>query len=244
MIRAEEQDPVTRLYERLAGALAQSRPAGFAAPVTVAEIYQELVPYRAVRDETGFAMNADYEYVLLRLLSGEAGLVRLEPDTAREEIARELRTPNPNVSLYRAYAACDVWVRPAAGVASTGGAPAAPSRQSAPGADPVAGPPPAVRVATSPGVQSRAGASERDPVRPPSQTAHPLRQGGQAPAPGVCVACGTRQPARPRARYCPYCGADQTTRPCGRCGETLEAGWSYCIACGTADARGPQERRS
>lgn len=112
MRRDHEPEPVLALYEQLARALLTTRPDPFGAPVTVAEIYQELAPYRAVRGEGGFAMNADYEHALLRLLSGEDGLVRLEPASAREVILKELKSPNPNVTIYRAYAGCDAWIRP------------------------------------------------------------------------------------------------------------------------------------
>jgi hypothetical protein len=125
----EENTPLERLYARLTSALQSQRSEPWSAPVTVAEIYQELVPYRIVRGEAGFAMNADYEHALLRLLSGEGDWARLEPPSAREVIDRELRSPNPNVTIYREYAACDVWIKaPRAGLqaAGTGGPPAQP----------------------------------------------------------------------------------------------------------------------
>src|SRR5688572_21791838 len=103
-------DTVKRLYQRLAEALQRSRQDAFTGPVTVAEIYQELVPYRVVRGEVGFDMNADYEHALLRLLAGEGDMARLEPAHAREQITKELRSSNPNVSIYREYAGCDVFV--------------------------------------------------------------------------------------------------------------------------------------
>src|SRR5688572_15195581 len=107
----DDPAPVTRLYERLTEALQRSRRDPFNVPVTVAEIYQELVPYRLVRAEIGFDMNADYEHALLRLLAGEGECVRIEPAHAADEIRRELRSANPNLSIYRDYAACDVWVK-------------------------------------------------------------------------------------------------------------------------------------
>ena len=101
---------VQHLHRALAEALALRRPDIEAAPVTVAEIYQELVPYRTVRSSVGFEMNADYEHALLRLLAGEGALVRLEPEEVRATLERELTTPNPDVTLFRRFAACDVWV--------------------------------------------------------------------------------------------------------------------------------------
>jgi hypothetical protein len=49
---------------------------------------------------------------------------------------------------------------------------------------------------------------------------------------GTCVFCDSRMPSGRRARFCPFCGGDQTMKPCPTCGEALEAGWIFCIACG------------
>ena len=78
----------------------------------MAEIYQDLVPYRIVRSQLGFEMNADYEHALLLMLAGIGGLAQLEPESAVEELLEEVNTPNPNVGLFRKFAACDVWIRP------------------------------------------------------------------------------------------------------------------------------------
>jgi hypothetical protein len=104
-------DRLDHIHATLADALQRTRPReAFDAPVTVAEIYQDLVPYRAVRTQLGFDMNADYEHTLLRLLAGEDGLARLEPPEARDELRAELESANPNVGLFRKFAACDVWI--------------------------------------------------------------------------------------------------------------------------------------
>ena len=97
----------------------QQRAAPLDQPVTVAEIYQDLIPYRLVRS-FGFALNADYEFALLQLLAGEEKLARIEPPEVREELRLELLSPNPNVGMFRQYAACDVFVlAPDVVVAST-----------------------------------------------------------------------------------------------------------------------------
>lgn len=125
---------VERLHSMLAHAMQGSRPQAFDSPVTVAEIYQDLVPYRNVRSALGFQMNADYEHTLLRMLAGEGGLARLEPAEARHELRTELDTPNPNVGLFRKFAACDVWVTPAAAEESppTESAPDSPAPEAMP----------------------------------------------------------------------------------------------------------------
>jgi hypothetical protein len=120
-------DPlVGQLHACLADAMRQSREQPFDSPVSVAEIYQDLVPYRSVRSRLGFEMNADYEHTLLRLLAGEGAYARLEPREARQELQAELEMPNPNVGLFRKFAACDVWVS-----TPVGGAPAEAARMPA-----------------------------------------------------------------------------------------------------------------
>jgi hypothetical protein len=81
-------------------------------PFTVAEIYQNLVPYRTHRDELAVEMNGDYEHALLRLLAGEGDYLTIESRTARQEIQDELASPNPNTGLFRDFAAADVRLNP------------------------------------------------------------------------------------------------------------------------------------
>ena len=105
-------DNVQRLHRALVDAMRKSRGDDFETPITVSQIYQELVPYRVARGSVGFEMNADYEFALLRLLAGDGDLARLEPAEVRTMLRKEAESPNPNVSLFRAYANCDVWVTP------------------------------------------------------------------------------------------------------------------------------------
>jgi hypothetical protein len=277
--------PVERLYARLADALLRTRPDPFGSPVTVAEIYQELVPYRLVRTEVGFDMNSAYEHALLRLLSGEAGCVRLEPPEASKEIGRELLKPNPNLSLYREYAGCDAWVRPPAARASAAAAhpadgPAATSPRSGAATEPAERPLAAYATfafaseleleafepVTSRDEASAAAEAEAAPLDATSNVEaaageamlsaeaiddaieETLVTGMPTRAPGVdettsrampgsaphCAFCDSPLPGRREARFCPYCGMDQTKRPCAACGEILEPGWVYCIACGVS----------
>jgi hypothetical protein len=303
----EDRAMLDRLHERLTEAL-QQRADPYGAPVTVAEIYQELVPYRAVRGEVGFAMNADYEHALLRLLSGEGERVRLEPASARDVIVHELRSPNPNVSVYREYAACEVWVTPralsespasagaplagagdddlwadlrgpaaAGGDADTGAATpfmlelteddeveaplegaadlrqngAAQSAQEAvarEGTEPPAGAEASTAPAPAGGAEAAAAAPGDRPAEQRARRTSASLDSAQAAAaryaaarqaivPDVapaanCGFCDSQLPPGRRARFCPFCGGDQTMKPCQDCGEALEAGWLFCIACG------------
>ncbi len=111
----ELKDSVQRLHRFIVDALRTRRGDPFASPVTVAEIYQELAPYRTARAALGFEMNADYEHALVRLLAGVDGLTRLDPSQARDRLKKELDSPNPDVTLYRDYAGCDVVLNPPTG---------------------------------------------------------------------------------------------------------------------------------
>ncbi len=274
-------DTVARLHRCLVDAIRRDRPDRIGQPITVAQIYQELIPYRAVRAEIGVELIADYEHALLRLLAGEGGYARLEPDEVRETLSRELGSPNPDVTAFRDYAACDVlvemagrdtetpesddaswtpdWVEaaaealyardtdlpgqpeppPEAASAATrlDAAPAAnagdqpheewepdlpPESPAAPEHAPPA-PAPAAEDASAASTAAAAGENlERE---------LPLAAASQ-PAPGTCTFCREELPPDRRVRFCPFCGADQSRRPCPACGEILEPDWRFCIGCG------------
>lgn len=243
---------ITRLYRVLIEEL-QRKEHPESQPVKVSDLYQTLVPYRAVRSALGVELNADYEHALLRLLSGERGLLRLEPAEAREELRREVDAPYPFVGLFRKFSASDVWIdMPEAGkIADGSGHPkegqAAPAANavkplSAPGSPAFARdePPPGeagTRIAAeSEPVRLRAGggaepARERPAVHlhPPAET-RPVERLTHTGA--ACAFCGDELPAGRRVRFCPHCGGDQRLQPCPRCEAVLERDWRYCISCG------------
>ena len=108
----DEHEVLSRFHRALVREIHARNPDHIASAFTVAEIYQNLVPYRTHRDELGVEMNADYEHALLRLLAGEGDFLSIESRTARKEIQEELDTPNPNTGLYRDFAAADVKLNP------------------------------------------------------------------------------------------------------------------------------------
>jgi hypothetical protein len=221
---------VDRLHAALVQALRERGTDALNRPVTVAEIYQDLIPYRVVRGTIGVELNADYEHALLRLLAGYGGLVRLEPESAREELEREIDSPNPNLGLYRKFAACDVWVSAARD-----------------GVGPVISPeslPVDMRVDAQHAMAVEAPAPvfglDADVVTAPlgygpkpAESSTPAT-GIHAEAAEACPFCAKALPSGRPVRFCPYCGGDQRFRPCAACGEALEPAWRYCIACGTA----------
>jgi hypothetical protein len=231
---------VTRLHQALVDELRKrEHPAD--RPLKVAQIYQDLVPYRAVRPLLHVELNADYEHALLRLLAGERGLLRLEPEEARHELEREVAEAYPFVGLFRQFSASDVWVslpadhgpdsdpeaapfvaQPEAPEATEPADPIATVRPDAESARPepaVARPEPAVATSSDP-IQLHLP----PPVPPPDrELSHGL---------STCGFCDAALPAGRRVRFCPFCGADQRLHPCQRCDAVLESGWHYCISCG------------
>lgn len=246
MTTSMEPSLVDRFYDALTSVLEHERPDAFRRPVTVAELYQDIVPYRRMRELIGVELHADYEQALVQLLAHHEA-VRLDPPSARDELAGEIDSADPNVSAYRRFAACEVWIeRPRSASVATaqprsGPEPQAPAVEARPeprqgtlgdvvdherhAADDVAETEtgvPTVFTESGPAPAETEDAATEDAATADAATADAAR----------CVYCDEPLPTHREARYCPYCGGDQRQRPCRACGEPLEPEWSYCVACG------------
>jgi hypothetical protein len=93
---------VARLHARLVREL-RDRRHDPARPLQISDLYEDVVPYRAVRAVLDVELNADYEHALLRLLAGENGLLELESDEVRQVLSSELAQPDPSVSVFRRF---------------------------------------------------------------------------------------------------------------------------------------------
>ena len=230
----ESMNNLALLHRALIDALLQNRPHAIDQPVTVAEIYQDLIPYRNVRSTLGFALNADYEHALLQLLAGQDGYVTIEPPEAREALRAELQSSNPNVGMFRNYAACDVIVTIPTEAHERAQSPNGSLHNDV--------------VAQSDWLQQHAleqtapaesaangGAAQKPEPRPhPAAAAKPVAPPqASAAAPSTCAKCSMPLPTGRAARFCPYCGYDQTKRVCRSCKEPLEKDWQFCVSCGT-----------
>lgn len=229
----EIMDSLDRLYRRLVDALRREQSDSLDRPLTISEIYQNLVPYRAVRTELGFGELAEYEHTLLRLLAGERGYVTVDLPRVRDDFERELRSPNPILGLYRDYAAVGARLRTDAtmpgpsGDARPGAPEPASSEPATPAADPMESPvPPPSRPSSRPGSPRLSSA----PARPASAGAAPRRP----PARALCRACGKPLPdiGGLTVRFCPFCGVSQQAVPCEECSTPIEPEWRFCIQCG------------
>ena len=109
---SQSGDVLHRFLDALLQQITVTRPEYLTGPFTVAEIYQDLVPYRSHRDLIGVEMNGDYEDALARMFAGEGDYLLLDSDVARRELQEELSGPNPNMALFREFAALDVRLHP------------------------------------------------------------------------------------------------------------------------------------
>ena len=210
----ETEQVLSRFYGALVDEIRAQRPEYLTGPFTVAEIYQNLVPYSSHRDRIGVDMNGDYEAALLRLLAGEGGYLLLDSETALHNLREELESSNPNTGAYREYAAVDVRFNSD----RLGGQPV--TSQEVPVDDPSVDRPEGDADAvllSSAGDEWADGASESE--------SHGERQ-------TACRWCRADLPERGPLNFCPFCGTDVNLVPCPGCGEELEPEWRFCAACG------------
>jgi Double zinc ribbon len=255
-------DLVVRLHNALLDALRQ-RASRLDQPVTVAEIYQDLIPYRMVRS-FGFALNADYEFALLQLLAGEGKLARIEPPEVREELRLELLSPNPNVGMFRQYAACDVFVNgPGEAIdakpneteqkrTETAARPHVPNdwllntKEEKSGgngqdrslAQPTESKSALKRAETGPPVESKAAKTSASPAAPKQsvrkERAASGAESGAKPR-AQTITCASCARSLPAGRAARFCPycGAEQMPQCPSCGEALDRSWGFCISCGT-----------
>ena len=200
-------DIVERLYHQLARALERGYPGAPDRAPTIGDIYQHLIPYRAMRSELGIWELPEYEHALVRLLVGERGHLVIEDSNVRDELLRELASPNPILGIYRDYAAVPVRI------GATDAAPPPPPTPPDTPATPPPEPPPA-------------------PEPTPAATTEPEDIPAAPPAPAACRSCGAILPDVDGLRFCPSCGADQLEVHCRACDAVLRPEWNFCIRCG------------
>lgn len=217
-------DALDRLCQRLAEAVLRNSPGPLDRPLTIADIYQHLVPYRLVRAELGFSELKEYEHSLLRLLAGEREYVQVDLEQVVEEFRRELRSPNPILGMYRDYAAVGAALNPKA-VQAAGASP-----QRAPALTPAPTPAPTAALAATPAPASAAPEVSRGSAAPAEPAPSPRRR------PTACWSCREPLPADREVRFCPHCGGGQLPFPCSECGTELEPEWRFCIQCGDRSA--------
>ena len=250
---SQSPDVLERFLDILVQQITATRPEYLTAPFTVAEIYQDLVPYHSHRNLIGVEMNGDYEVALLRMLSGEGDCLVLDSEVARREMQAELAALNPNTGLFHDFAAAEVRLHPSRIPVSARAGPEGraeeraadetspePAGAKAEEAAPVGPPRPEPGGSSGGGVVGHIETASTPPlasvkvVPPPDRSETKDAESGDAMR--VCHWCREALPVRDSIHFCPFCGSDLRPSPCRKCGEPMEARWQFCGSCG-ADVR-------
>jgi hypothetical protein len=205
-------DHLDRLFDHVVRALAARGPERVRQPVQVAELYQELVPYRQYRTALRFDTHQDYEMAILRLLAGERGYAAVEPAEAQETLKTEAQAAFPEPGVVRQFAAASLRLNPDA------------ARKVLAGEEAYA-PPPFSLSPSGGGAGEAAGAAEE-------------AGGAEGADEGIvaledsCPYCEAELPKGRQLFYCPFCGGNVKGVKCPECHTELEIGWLYCVTCG------------
>lgn len=212
-------DELDRLFTLLVTALAHETRV--AVPFPAADIYERLVPYRSNRSRLNVATHQDYEMAVLRLLAGERGYVRLEPDNVREAMRTEAHSVNPDPAYFRSFPDAQVMVNGQAA-------------ERVLLADRAYAPPP-LAAPDAPGEEVDEIAPQHFVPPTAFQAARPTPPPGDGPTANQCEYCGGVLPAKRDAHFCPHCGQPQEGQlKCPGCGSDVDVGWAYCLTCGRA----------
>jgi hypothetical protein len=257
-------DALDRTFRHLVQTIQTRYPAYLTQPFEVAELYQNILPYRHHRRELGLETNQDYELVLLQLLSGARDYLVVNEEM-RQRLARELAAPNPDPGAFREFSTSQIALAPAAVRRFQSGGVSEPepvlaAAGTAAGSDqaPRAASQRATTATTAPRSASSAPtapvlAAQPTPRRaaPPAPTPSAATTAPRASAVPVtaratqtivpqageqCRYCNGALPAGRRITFCPHCGQNLTVINCLACGTELELGWKFCTTCGRPTA--------
>lgn len=200
-------DDLDRLFQRLVHNIRFRSPEYLTVPFTVQDLYETLVPYRHHRRELGIETNQDYETAVARLLSGERGYVRSDPEL-QDKLRKELASVNPDPGIFRDAAGTRVSIEQSALAA--------------------------IGVTTPEQTRTPTGTSAAQTTpseqRPATQTSIPSMADVEVPQ--GCRYCGGTLPEGRHVAFCPHCGMNLSTKRCEGCGTELEGAWRFCVNCG------------
>ncbi len=198
-----------RLFRQIVLNLATKDPGGLRRALSLAEVRDGVVPYRANRRALGIETSEDFELALLRLYAGEAGLARTAPAQARTELAAELGRPHPDLTILQQYETATIRLDPVA-------------------VDRVLDPQPDLRFAprSSPSAPKPETARKRSRNKPEIRPSHNTVSG--------CNRCGATLPSGRAVNFCPQCGQNLAIRHCPECDTELEVTWKHCVHCGVS----------
>src|SRR2546430_7595275 len=106
-------DALDRMFQVLVKTLQAKNPALLTVPFTVAELHQQILPYRHFRRDLGLETNQEYELILMELLTGAKGYLDVD-EKLRDELGKELAASSPEPSRIREFADSHVAINPVA----------------------------------------------------------------------------------------------------------------------------------
>jgi hypothetical protein len=193
-----------RLVRQLVENLSAMDPARLHQPVTLADIRDTIVPYRANRRALKLESSEEYELALMRLCAGEGGFARTESEEIAKEFAGELASPNPDLTLVQRREKAGLRLESRALTQATND----PHRAFVPRAP----------------VDRR-----KEKARAPKKAVQDATQ----PSPTRCGRCRADLPVGRVVNFCPQCGYDLRRGYCPQCNTALEPEWRHCVSCGT-----------
>jgi double zinc ribbon protein len=194
-----------RFFAQLVRNLAALNPARLRQPLTLAEIRESIIPYRANRRALELESSEDYELIVLRLCAGEGGFAITEPEEAHADFVKEAGSPNPDLTIVEKHRKAVVGLDPRSVAKALD---PKPELAYAPWEEQVS----QAELAR----KAEAAAAERAPPVPD------LR----------CTHCRAALPVGRVVNFCPKCGQSQLR--CPKCKTELERGWRHCVGCGAA----------
>jgi hypothetical protein len=253
---ATSLDDLDRLAFLLARVVRTHHPTWLTQGFTLGDLESRLVPFPDARRELADGSPANYERLVLRLLTGERGYLLTDPelrDTARRTLAQD----DPVLGPVRPWAATRVVLaRPSAGLGvdrsrpPAAGDPPAPwldaEDESPDAAEPTGGSAWDAPPATPP-LRAPRSAPAADPPRPRTPAPSATHPAGHAPAhtttpAAPCLHCGGALPSQRGINFCPHCGCDLRRRQCPACSTAMDHGWRFCVTCGRgADGAPPAQ---
>jgi RNA polymerase subunit RPABC4/transcription elongation factor Spt4 len=243
--------------ERFAAALLtqwRAEGGGDGGPIAVSALLTKVFPYRVARRTLGIDVSEDYEALVLRLLSEEEHLVRVEPVDAADMAKATITSKLPDLDVLQLLRAATMTITPRSIARLEGVLPMPNPRDESKWAEPEP-PAPADRGAAArqdaiPSLQAEAPGqepaddtkvipfrAERDPGPAEPAPTGPLPAflttvSFSPPAEERCWSCSEPLPTDRDVKFCPFCGADQRQPACAACGAGVERKWKHCPDCG------------
>ncbi len=104
-------DDLDRVFQRLVQNIRTRSPEQLTFPFTVAELYEQMIPYRHNRRELGIETNQDYEIAIMRLLSGERDYI-VGDEAMQDTLKKEMGSANPDTGAFREFATAQISISP------------------------------------------------------------------------------------------------------------------------------------